>query len=183
VATQIAKLIGGTKLQAALNRMVARVGGGSVVKVGFLEGATYPAAAQKRLASNARINKRVRAKLAASAASNGTPLSVAQVAFWQNFGTIRTPARPFFSNMIKQQSPTWGPKLAEAMKRTNLDTQRSLGLLGTNIKDELVRSIVETNSPPNAPSTVARKGFDDPLIDTGTMQRAPDFVVEAGSGA
>jgi hypothetical protein len=50
--------------------------------------------------------------------------------------------------------------------------------MGTVIKDQIVQSIVSTNSPPNAPSTVRRKGFDKPLIDTGVMQRSVDFVVE-----
>lgn len=37
--------------------------------------------------------------------------------------------------------------------------------------------------PPNAPSTIARKGSDRPLIDTGSLRRAITFVVRAKIGA
>lgn len=148
---------GGDKLASALRQITAKLGNGNVgVKVGFLEGATYPGD------------------------DENAGLPVAQVAFWNEFGTSRAPARPFFRGAIAQHQGEWGGQLADSLKASNMDGKRALALMGTIIKDQVVQSIVDTNSPPNAPSTVRRKGFDKPLIDTGVMQRSVDFVVESG---
>ena len=171
------EVTGGKGVAKVLAELGTRIGSGGVVKVGFLEGATYPAAAKARLASNARDNRRVKAVLGKLAAGAGVPLAVAQVAFWNEFGTSRAPARPFFRGMIAAKSPDWGRDLAKAIKARGYSVEQALALMGERIKDQLQKSIVDFANPANAPSTVARKGFDKPLIDTGTMQRSVDYVV------
>lgn len=145
---------GGGALEKKLAELAGRLGSGGKVKVGFLEGATYP---------------------------DGT--SVATVAFFNEFGTTRSPPRPFFRRMIAAKSPSWGDSMATAAAATGYDTGRVLAIMGEGIKDQLVKSIVDLTSPPLKPSTIKRKGFDKPLIDTGVMQRAPAYVVDAGNGA
>lgn len=140
---------GGTKLAAVLARVAAKVGKGGVVKVGFLQAARYP---------------------------DGT--AVAQVAFWNEFGTTKAPPRPFFRAMLAHESPDLGKKVGKILKATDYDSDQTLGLIGTYLKDKLTQSIAEWTDPPNSETTIARKGFNKPLVDTGTMQRAPDFVVE-----
>lgn len=155
MASKVLDFKGGDKLAAKLREISTRLGtSGAAVKVGFLEGATYPA-------------------------GSSTPgLPVAQVAFWNEFGTRRAPPRPFFRGAIAKHSSEWGADLAAYLKTTKLDGRAALGLLGTTIKDQIVTSIVDTTAPALAESTVKRKGFDKPLIDTGVMQRSVDFVVE-----
>ncbi len=156
MATKTLELKGGDKLARVLGELAARIGRGDAgVKVGFLENATYPAGDDR------------------------AGLPVAQVAFWNEFGTSRTPPRPFFRSAIEQHQGEWGDDLANALKLTKLDTRAAFGIVGTIIKDQIVQSIVDTNSPPLAESTVRRKGFDKPLVDTGVMQRSVDFVVDA----
>jgi hypothetical protein len=147
-------LAGGGAMQRKLEEIAQRLGSGGKVKVGFLEGATYP---------------------------DGT--SVATVAFFNEFGTTRAPPRPFFRRMIAAKSPGWGDRMAAAAAAVGYDSGRTLAIMGEGIKDQLVKSIVDLTSPPLKPSTVKRKGFDKPLIDTGVMQRAPAYVVESGNGA
>jgi hypothetical protein len=154
VATKTLEIKGGQKLTAKLAELSREIGSGGVVNVGFLEGASYPAG------------------------SENAGLPVAQVAFWNEFGTVNAPTRPFFRGMIAQNSPEWGEQLGANIKLAGYNSQRALELQGTVMKDQLVKSIVDTTSPPNAPSTIARKGFDKPLIDTGYMQRSADFVVK-----
>lgn len=151
---------GGAKLQRHLADIARKVGGGGTVRVGFLEKARYSGPHPIR----------------------GTPRfngPVAQVAFWNEFGTRRAPARPFFRDTIKEKSGEWGPALGGALKRTGYDLRMSLTILGTGIKDQIVRSIVKWRDPPNAQRTIDIKGFDDPLIDDGTMQRSVDFDLKA----
>jgi len=145
------KVSGGDKLAKQLARIAHR-GRGGAVRVGFLQGATYPNKGQKA----------------------GQP--VAQVAFYNEFGTSRAPPRPFFRNMIHDKSPSWGRDMAKIAKAADFDTQKILTLMGQRIKDQLVKAIVDWPAD-NAPSTVARKGFNKGLIDTGVMQRAVDFEV------
>ena len=49
--------------------------------------------------------------------------------------------------------------------------------MGLGIKGQLQQSIIETNAPPLAESTVARKGFEKPLVDTSHMLNSVDFEV------
>lgn len=183
------KVIGGDKALKFLANMVARMGNGGVVKVGFLENADYPSISRRLLASQKKPKKgskprkksalmaRKDAKLQEAAAQTGG-LKVAQVAFWNEFGTKRAVARPFFRTMVAQKSPQWGTQVAKISKANGYKTQQTLGLMGTLMKDQLVKSIVDFTTPPLRPFTIEQKGFDKPLIDTGVMQRAPDFVVE-----
>lgn len=109
------------------------------VEVGFLDGATYP---------------------------DGTP--VAAVAYWNEYGSSGPP-RPFFRQMIETEKPTWGPKLAAAYKHTGGDGRAALALMGEDIDGALKQSINDFTTPGLAESTIERKGFDKPLIDTAVM--------------
>ncbi len=125
-----------------------RVSDPATLRVGFLEGATYP---------------------------DGT--SVPTVAAVQNFGAGNIPPRPFFSNMIENKSPGWGKSLAEILKANRYHAKASLELMGQGIAGQLRQSIVDTNSPPLADATIARKGFAKPLIDTSNMINSVDSEV------
>lgn len=144
----MAVLSGGDRLEAALAQMSRRVSNPGTLRVGFLEGATYP---------------------------NGT--SVALVAAVQNFGSGAIPPRPFFSNMITAQAPGWAGKLGNLLKLNGYNANTALNLMGAGIKGQLQREIGRTNSPPLAPATIAAKGFDKPLIDTSHMWNSVDWEV------
>jgi hypothetical protein len=142
-------LSGGDKLHAKLAEIASKMGGGEV-KVGFMEGATYP---------------------------DGTP--VAAVAFWNEYGTSSAPPRPFFRTMIAKESPNWPNVMARLAKESGYDGPRVLGLMGEDIKGSLQQSINDFDSPPLAPSTIKGKGFAKPLIDTSHMINSVDFEVES----
>lgn len=142
---------GGDKLEAVLRGTAQKLAAGKLLRVGFLETEKYP---------------------------DGT--NVAQVAFWNEYGTVKSPPRPFFRNMIADKSGKWGAALGANLAATGYDTTKALSLVGTGIKDQLTKSIVDFASPGNAPYTIAQKGFDKPLVDTGQMQRAPAFDIKDG---
>ena len=141
---------GGEKLEQRLSRIGQQLVGQPTVRIGFLEGATYP---------------------------DGT--SVPLVAATQEFGspTHNIPPRPFFRTMIKQHQSEWPGQIAKLLVRTGYDAERTLGLVGELIAGELRQSIRDLTSPPLAPATVKRKGFDKPLIDTGHMLASVDYEV------
>jgi hypothetical protein len=155
-----ANITGGSALERHLREIEKRLGRGAHVRVGFIESATYPATKK-----------------------GGKPLPVAQVAFWDEFGTARSPERPFFRTMVERKSPRWGVSLGNILRANHYDAERSLALMGEGIKGQLQRSITEWTTPPNSPRTVARKGFNKPLIDTAVMLRSVDYQVVSGDGA
>ena len=136
---------GGDKLEAALKELSKNVTKGATLSVGFQGGKTY---------------------------DDGT--LVAMVAAIQEFGAParNIPPRPFFRHMIATKSDEWGPALGGLLVENNYDAKAALGTLGQGIEAQLVQSINDTNSPPLAPATIARKGSDKPLVDTGLMRNS-----------
>jgi hypothetical protein len=162
-------VIGGKKLALALASLERKITSGGVLRVGFLEGSRYPE----------RTNKRFLKAVGSDATPSVVPsMPIAQAAFWNEYGTTRAPARPFFRTTIAQQSKTWGDKLSKAIAATNYDGKTALGLLGQSMRDDVENSIAQWSAPPNAPLTVKIKGFDKPLVDSGDMQRAVDYEVK-----
>lgn len=108
--------------------------------------------------------------LAGATYPDGKP--VAMIAAIHNFGKW-----PFFTQMIAQKRDGWGPALAQNLTAANYDVNVALGRVGEGIKGQLVQAILDTWSPPLAPSTIARKGFDKPLIDTSNMINSANYRV------
>lgn len=144
----MATLKGGKKLEEALAKISAKMSGS--LRVGFLEGATYPE----------------------------TGIPVAQVAFWNEYGTTNAPSRPFFRRMIEEKSSGWAVSLARAAEHYDYDGAKVLQVMGIKISEDLQQSIVGWQDPPNAESTQRIKGFNKPLIHTGHMQNSVDFEVK-----
>jgi hypothetical protein len=163
-----AKIVGGKKLKLALDAIEKKITQGGVLRVGFLEGATYP--------------ERTNARFLAAVGSNATPtvqpqVSVAQVAFWNEYGTKTAPARPFFRTTIRLGSDRWAAILAHAIPHFDYDGEKALRLLGQSMRDDIESAIAQWSEPGNAPLTIKIKGFDSPLKDSGQMQRDVDFEV------
>lgn len=161
----MAGVTGGDKLKAAIDRIVekARVAedaGGSVVNVGFLEGATYPDG--KSVAFVAAMNEY--GHRVGSAPEEGAEDSRAIV-----------PPRPFFRTMIAQKKGEWPAAMANLLKKNDYDTRNALLLTGEAVAGQLRQSIVDFDSVPLAPSTIAAKGFSKQLVDTGVMLNSVDY--------
>lgn len=148
----MATIKGGDKLRQVLAQLGEVGRDKPLVRVGFLENATYP---------------------------DGTP--VAMIAAIQDFGAPRAgiPPRPFFRNMVADKQAEWGPALGKQLKANGYDARKALETVGDGIVGQLKQSIIDTNEPPLAPSTIRAKGFDKPLIDQGIMINSVDREVVA----
>lgn len=145
------KIVGGDKLAARLAEISRHASKSANLSVGFLEGSTYP---------------------------DGTPVPL--VAAVQEFGapSRNIPPRPFFRNMVAEKSPEWPDAIATVLKAADYDATRTMMQVGEGIKGQLQQSIIDTNAPPLAPTTVKAKGFDKPLVDTGHLLRSIDYTVK-----
>lgn len=149
----MAKVKGGGEWSAKLQKLIGQFSDEQVVKVGFLEGATYP---------------------------TGEP--VAMIAAIHNFGAPRAgiPPRPFFTLAISKHHTEWPNAAQAALKHTN-DVDKSLSAVGAYIKGNIQQEINDLWQPPLKPTTVAQKGFDKPLIDTSHMINSVDYRVDKKS--
>jgi hypothetical protein len=154
-----AGLKGGDKLRAKLAEIAKQIEGKHELRVGFLEGATYPDEA-------------------------GTP--VATVAWWLNYGTKTAPPRPFFTNMVKTKSDKWGDELAIILQQNDFDVDAALHVMGERISDQLREAIVELDAPALSPITLMlrKMRIDDPhLIVTGATVGEAARRVAAGESS
>lgn len=100
----------------------------------------------------------------------GTPY-VAAVAAWQNEGvsSVHIPSRPFFTNIL-DDADNVSKEDAKDIAATVFDGGKpKLNSLGDTWVEALKEEITNY-PPPNAPSTVRIKGFDDPLIESGRLR-------------
>jgi len=146
----MATVRGGKKFGAAIRDLAGKIAQPVTVRIGFLENAKYP---------------------------NGTP--VALIASLNEFGRPPVqPPRPFFRSMIADRKDEWPDAIADLLKANDFDAVKALDLAGAAIAGQLRQSIVDLLIPPLAASTIRRKGFDKPLIDTGHMLQSVDHEVK-----
>lgn len=103
---------------------------------------------------------------------------VVDVATWNEFGTANIPARPALRSAILSVAPQLqklGRKQAKLMLFRKLRMDKAVRDQAKIMQKEMRDSIESWDRPPNAPSTVAQKGFDDPLIDTGLYKDSIEF--------
>ncbi|GAN69294.1 hypothetical protein [Acetobacter orleanensis] len=136
--------------------------------------------------------------------ADGTP--VAAIAAVQEFGavvrgrgghSVIIPPHPFLRQTVAQRRSAWVRQLAEALKATlraggagttepplNTLVQRlsaptqALTTVGKTMQADITQTIRQTHTPSNAPATIRHKGFDKPLLETGTLQNGVSFQVE-----
>lgn len=116
------------------------------LKVGFIDGATYP---------------------------DGTP--VAMVAATNEYGRPENnqPPRPFFRNSIAEHESEWTDAIARGI-RAGYQVDQVLEVVGAQIQGDVQESIAQLMTPPLAASTIAArksKGNNStkPLVDTKVM--------------
>ena len=106
---------------------------------------------------------------------DGTP--VAMVAFWNEYGTKTAPVRAFFRTTVSNNKKNWVLSIQNLVKMH--EPEKAMGLMGEHIKDQIVQSIIGWSEPPNAPYTVKKKGFNNPLIRTGQLSRSISYEVNS----
>lgn len=157
-------LKGGDLMDRYLRTITKKLGHGVQVKIGILAGAKYSGTHPIR----------------GGKTFDGP---VAQVGFWQEFGTEPSddnpgiPPRPFMRATVANHSGEWGNKLGKTLRATRYDARKSLMIMGRGIQLQMRQTLNDWSEPPNAPSTVAKKGFNKPLIDTGTLERSIEFQI------
>ena len=96
------------------------------------------------------------------------------------------PPRPIIEPAIEANKKVIEAELklaaAAALSGDKAATERHLRLAGMTAQNVVRAWFTDSRNhwPPNAPSTIKRKGSDKPLIDTGQLRKAMTYVVEMG---
>jgi hypothetical protein len=179
---------GGEKLKAKLEEIAKQASKADSVNVGFLAGATYPNGTPVALIAatnefggtvtvpehDVTLNRNVKSD--GEFAQNGRFVKSGKANFQTvhhvDEYTITIPSRPYFRGMIAAKKGQWGPQLGKIIKATDYDSTMALGQLAELVEGQLKESIRDFSEPANAKSTIAKKGFDDPLVDSGHMMNS-----------
>ncbi len=115
----------------------------------------------------------------ASAGHAGTgdkPVTNADIASWNEFGAGHVPARSFIRATIdiyEQRFLKIAAKLGAGVTKGAFTLEQALGLLGEEARGKMIERINAHIAPPNAASTIARKGSSTPLIaHTGQLKNS-----------
>lgn len=99
--------------------------------------------------------------------------TAAEVAIANEFGGGKRPPRAFMRNCWGKNYAKWIRFVQDVLPQ-NMDIVKTFWKLGDKIKGDLSETILNWKYPPNAPSTIKRKGFNKPLVDSGNM--SSDFI-------
>jgi len=144
------------------------------VKVGFPEESTGPEAKSSRGTGEA-----------SGATISDEGLTIAQVATFHEFGgkNDHPPERSFIRRTVYEKDAEINGMIKSEMKTFFLGNPlTALGRVGLFVQSAIQRLIHDRKLKPNEPSTIARKGSDTPLIDTGQLVQSVRYVVVSSLG-
>lgn len=139
----------GLKISQIIANQYPELKEGYTIEIGIADGAKYP---------------------------NGQ--SVADVAYCNEYGTTKIPARPFISATYLKCSSEWGSQFEWILEQSGFKLQASLEAFANMVVGQVKNEINNIWEPALSPFTVARKGTDKPLIDTGLLMNSIDYQIE-----
>lgn len=127
------------------------------------------------------------------------PNPFAEIALYNEYGTLNSPARPFLRTAEAKNRDRWFKVFGKEWKdfiKGELSVEEVGRRTGETMAADIMEQITSNTPPPNAPSTFRRKmsrkvdsfGNKIPgaektistLIDTGEMFKAVDYKIERG---
>jgi len=115
----------------------------------------------------------------ASVYPDGT--DVVDVAMWNEFGTSRSPSRPFMRDSVDNHRDEIEAFMIQKKGQlmNGASAEQILKDIGIFQKDLVQNEIREGSFQANAPSTIKKKGSSKPLIDSGTMRQSVQYQVRS----
>lgn len=151
-------------------------------------------------------NKAVKVGILENATNADTGASIAEYAYFNEFGTKNIPARPFFRNAISDNTDKWASSIENQFKTMGITdrnvVEKALKKTGQLMRSDIQQSISKGDFEPLAPETIARKEgrlkelkalkksgqtikksqYTIPLKDTGDMFNAISYEVTDSRG-
>ncbi len=102
----------------------------------------------------------------------------AEIAFFNEFGTRNIPARSFIRSTLAEHKRDIVGNFAMNFQQTH-DAKIAAALISTYVENLIKAKIASGDFTPNAPSTIKKKGRNQPLVDTGRMLNSVKGVVRS----
>jgi hypothetical protein len=128
--------------------------------------------AARELAKGPAVDVGVIGQHAAEAHGAGEGITVAMVAEWAELG-LGQPMRSWLRGWIEESGPEIEKRLAAETKAVLAGTrtrEQALARVGVWAVGEIQKRIAAGIAPPNAESTIDKKGSSTPLIDKGQLR-------------
>jgi len=126
--------------------------------------------------------KEINAGILKDAGKSEEGVSLVNIAIWNEYGTKHIPSRPFVRIASDENRKQWGDTVADGVGKVidrQIKWRKCCDMVGVRMKDDIKKVIGDKSKlAPNAPSTIARKGHDKPLIDTGLMKSKVNYRVD-----
>lgn len=103
--------------------------------------------------------------------------SIIDVAIMNNYG-YGVPRRDFMTPASKRWNESCNQTaedLGEDLILGKINADATLKKMGEDGAEIIREEIIKLNSPPNSPYTIALKGSDNPLVDSGDMSKAATY--------
>lgn len=118
--------------------------------------------------------------LAGEGKHEDSDLTVAQVGFFHEFGTVLVPERSFIRSTINGKAKEIKKVAAAQYKKVlngKITNEQGLGILGAFTAGLIQETFTSNNWVPNSEATQRIKGSSTPLIDTGQLRQSISFKV------
>ena len=109
-------------------------------------------------------------------------ISVQDYAIFNEYGTSRMPARPFFRLSVgtanaQNEIKEYMKQQVEQIIQGGISAQQAYENLGTFVVQKIKKTIASGNFATLNPQTVKKKGHSKPLIDTHSLYESINFEV------
>lgn len=102
--------------------------------------------------------------------------TVAFIGAANHFGTGKIPARPWLDVGVESGTDEYLDVIEENIQE-GVSSDKTLEQLGAMAVGYAQQFITDLQNPPNAPSTVKKKGSSNPLIDTGNLRQSVTYTI------
>lgn len=120
-------------------------------------------------------------------ADNG--MTLAEIALINEFGTTKAgrnhkvtiPSRPFMRQAADKNEKEWldfSENVVGKMIDKGAGAGQAYNIIGQKVEGDIKEIFVTGDFAPNAPATIAKKGSDTPLIDTGKLRQSIRYRIE-----
>ena len=170
-------MIGGDKAREKLKKIGTALNKKMSIYVGVPKGSpryTYSGGEKNRGTTSADDR---------TTAGKTLPPTVAEVAFWNEFGTSsgHIPERSFLRATAMKNNKEYvafEAKVVKGVLRGTHDLRQGLNQVGAKARGDVQKAIFEFKNPANAQATIQRKGFDAPLRDTSLLAQTISWEVK-----
>lgn len=95
-------------------------------------------------------------------------------------GNIVIPERSFLRSTFDEKNREWFKFMKKQLEHVlsgRINARVLCERLGAKMVADVQEKLTDINSPPNAPTTIAKKGSSNPLIDTGGLRQRITYKV------